>query len=243
MNEQSEMTPAQKKAHKYSLIALILMVLGSLGLDQASKITAENNLMVWQSDKNLKEYQGRRYPVWSTGELSSPLDEDPGFYLAFNFNYVRNQGAAWGFLSDMDDSYRIPFFYLVTFFAVLVILLYLRNTPHSHRLARFTLTLILSGALGNFLDRIIRGYVIDFLDFRWVVPLPFQIDMNINFFPSLLDFLNIQINTNAWRYNFPNFNWADSAITVGVVLLMIDMLILEQLRKNSVPADHSQESN
>ena len=67
------MTPIQSKARKYSLIALMLMVMGSLGLDQASKVTAENNLMVWQSETNLKEYQGRRYPVWSTGELSSPL--------------------------------------------------------------------------------------------------------------------------------------------------------------------------
>jgi len=197
--------------------------------------------MFWQNEESHKEYQGQRYPVWSTWELSSPLDENPGFYLGFNFNYVRNQGAAWGFLSDLDDTYRIPFFYMVTLVAVLVILGYLKSTPPSHRLARFTLTLILSGALGNFLDRIIRGYVIDFLDFRWVVPFGFQMNWSIDFFPGFLDFLNFKVNTNAWRYNFPNFNWADSAITVGVFLLIIDMLILEHLRKKQAEADSPKE--
>ena len=149
------------------------------------------------------------------------------------------QGAAWGVLSDLDDSVRIPFFYLVTFIAVVVIFLYLRSTPLSHRLARFTLALILSGALGNFADRILRGYVIDFIDVRWVLLLPMRINLQIDFFPDFLDFLNVSINTKAFRYNFPNFNWADSAITIGVFLLLMDMMILEQIRKKSVASDMS----
>ncbi|MFK7824770.1 MAG: signal peptidase II [Oligoflexales bacterium] len=235
-----QLTPIQERAQKLSVIAMIVMVIGSLGLDQVTKYVAEGNLMVWEHQEDLKEYRGRLYPVWEAGELSAVDSVDPSFYLAFNFNYVRNQGAAWGVLSNWDDSYRIPFFYLVTFVAVCIIFMYLRTTPLSHRLARFTLALILSGALGNFTDRIFRGYVVDFLDFRWEFPLPFHIKINIDFFPDFLSFLNLNIDSIAWRYNFPNFNWADSAITVGVILLIYDMLVLEYLRKKELSTDNAQ---
>lgn len=231
MNELHHLTPAQIRARKLSFLALIIMVLGSLGIDQITKIKAEQELMVWEDQTNLKQYQGKRYPVWSMGQWT-PSNQEPQWFFSFNFNYVRNQGAAWGFLSDLDDTYRIPFFYLVTFIAVFVILLYIRATPLSHRLARFTLLLILSGALGNFTDRILRGYVIDFLDVRWVIPLPFEINLKWNYFTGPLSFLNADTHMNAFRYNFPNFNWADSTITVGVCLLLIDMIFLEKIRLN-----------
>ena len=102
------------------------------------------------------------------------------FFLAFSFNYVRNQGQRGGFY--LIGMMPIEFlFYLVTLVVVCIIFMYLKTTPLSHRLARFTLALILSGALGNFADRIVRGYVVDFLDFRWV-SLPFHVKINI-FFP------------------------------------------------------------
>ena len=49
----------------------------------------------------------------------------------------------------------------------------------------------------------------------------------------------MNIDSIAWAYNFPNFNWADSAITVGVILLIYDMIVLEYLRKRSYRADNS----
>ncbi|NRA45518.1 MAG: signal peptidase II [Oligoflexales bacterium] len=237
-NDAIHLTPIQERAQKLSIIAMIVMIIGSVGLDQVTKYVAESNLMVWENPENLKEYRGRRSPVMDIGELSADQN-DPSFFLAFSFNYVRNQGAAWGFLSDWDDAYRIPFFYLVTLVAVCIIFMYLKTTPLSHRLARFTLALILSGALGNFADRIVRGYVVDFLDFRWVFPLPFHVKINIDFFPDFLGFLNMNIDSIAWAYNFPNFNWADSAITVGVILLIYDMIVLEYLRKKELSADNS----
>lgn len=184
-----------------------LMVLGSLGLDQATKSSAQSQLLVWQDLNDLRQYQGQKVPIFLLGDQAHSAGK---FWLDFNLNYVRNVGAAWGFLSDLDDRFRVPFFYLITFFAVLMIGAYLRTLPLSHRTARFALALVLSGALGNFLDRLQRGYVIDFLDFRWSVPIP----------GIALDF----------RYDFPNFNWADSSITVGMGLLLIDMLILERRR-------------
>lgn len=197
---------------RFELLAFILVILGSLAIDQGTKHIAEGNLKVWADDSDLKLYKGKRYPLVDFGNWSQ-VGEDPQFYLRFSFNYVRNQGAAWGFLSDMDDTYRIPFFYLVTILAIGIIGMYIKSTPVHHRLARFALILILSGALGNLTDRILLGYVIDFIDVGWVFPVPFS------------DF--------SWRYNFPNFNWADSCITVGVSFLIFDMIFLESKRKMS----------
>ena len=187
---------------KKSVIALILMITGSVGLDQISKQHSQNTLMVWNHKSDTRQYQGQRHELWSTG---SPSYNSKDFYLAFSFNYVRNPGAAWGALQNLPDNVRIPFFYMVTLVAVIIIGVYMKSTPPEHLTARFALSLILSGAIGNFIDRILYGYVIDWIDVRW--------------------------NLFAWRYDFPNFNIADSAITVGVALLLIDMVILEALRK------------
>jgi len=185
-----------------SIIALLFMVAGSIGLDQVSKIHSQTELMVWTDDEDPTKYQGHRYPIFATGDSSRSGE---GFYLSFGWNYVRNLGAAWGALSNLPDSIRVPFFYLVTFVAVIIIGIYMRSTPVEHRLARFALSLILSGAVGNFIDRLTHGFVIDFIDVRW--------------------------RLFGWRYDFPNFNIADCAITVGVSLLMYDMLVLETQRR------------
>jgi signal peptidase II len=185
------------------------MVIGSVGLDQATKVHAQGTLMVWNEPSDPTLYQGQRYPIGALGNISEDRSVP---YVYFGLNYVRNLGAAWGALSGLPSAIRIPFFYGVTIFAVIIIGLYLRSTPPHHRLATYALTLILSGAIGNFIDRIRYGYVIDWIDVRW--------------------------NLLGWQYDFPNFNIADSAITVGVSLLLIDMLILESIRqkKGSVPA-------
>lgn len=196
------LAPASNRIKRLSVIWLTIMVLGSIGLDQVSKIHAQEKLMVWSDATDPGLYRGQRFPLWAAG---SPFESDGNFYLSFSTNYVRNLGAAWGALSGLPDGVRVPFFYLVTIAAVIIIGLYLRSTPAHHRLAIFALTLILSGAIGNFIDRLRLGYVIDWIDVRW--------------------------NLFGWRYDFPNFNIADSAITVGVAFLMIDMLVLETLRK------------
>lgn len=211
-----------QRARLTSIVFLALMVVGSIGLDQVSKVHAQNTLMKWTDDKDPSLYQGQRYPLFTLG--STVVEPEPApeavrdsadgpktpTFVSFNFNYVRNLGAAWGALSNLPDSVRIPFFYGVTVVAVLLIGLYIRATPIEHRLAIFALTLVLSGAIGNFIDRVRLGYVIDFIDVRW----------------HLL----------GWRYDFPNFNVADSAITVGVAMLIFDMLVLETLRRRVAPA-------
>lgn len=197
-----KLTPTARRTKLFAFVYLMIMVVGSIGLDQASKVHAHRTLMVWQDDTDPSHYQGRRNPLVAIG---SSFPENGSLYVSLSTNYVRNLGAAWGVLSGLDDRYRIPFFYAVTMVAVLIIGLYLRSTPVHHRLAIFALGLILSGAIGNFIDRIRLGFVIDWIDVRW--------------------------NVLGWKYDFPNFNVADSAITVGVGMLIFDMLVLESARR------------
>ena len=118
----------------------------------------------------------------------------------FSITYVRNKGAAFGFLAN--TSYRIPFFIFVSVVAVVVILVAFYKLRDDQRLAMVSLAMILSGAVGNLIDRIRLGEVIDFLDVYWK------------------------------GYHWPAFNIADSAICVGVFLLAIDMFLEEKRLRN-----------
>ncbi len=113
----------------------------------------------------------------------------PGF---FNLTYVRNRGAAFGMLAGVPGIWRSAFFIVVTIIAVAAIVLLIRKT--SERLLVAAFSLIAGGALGNLIDRVRWGEVVDFID--WYVR----------------------------SYHWPTFNIADSAISVGVGLLAIDML-------------------
>jgi signal peptidase II len=87
------------------------------------------------------------------------------------------------------------FFTLVALVAAVLILSWLVRLRHGERLQGAALALILSGALGNLYDRIVLGHVVDFLDFHWR------------------------------NYHFPAFNIADTAITLGAALIILDMLL------------------
>jgi signal peptidase II len=112
----------------------------------------------------------------------------------FNLVYVRNSGAAFGILSNADASIRIPFFVSISLIAFGVIGYLVYKAADN---VRYTagLGLILGGAMGNFVDRIRSGSVIDFLDFH------------------------------IWGRHWPSFNVADIGISVGVGLLLLDALL------------------
>jgi len=133
----------------------------------------------------------------------------PGF---FNLTYVRNLGAAWGLFSDANDFYRIPFFWTISILAIIGISVWLYLIPFTDKLKIFTLSLILSGAIGNFLDRTplfhSGGYVIDFLDFY--------------------------ITFGNKTYHWPAFNVADSAISISIFLLLIVIYREEKEKKASL---------
>ena len=181
------------------LIALLVVIICSVVLDQATKHHSKVELKTWSHDTDIDLYKGSRLRLGGFGD-----EFGPGTYVAFNFNYVRNQGAAWGSLANMGDRYRIPFFVGVTFVALIVLALYFKATPPNHRIARYGLALILSGAIGNFIDRVRLGYVVDWVDVHW--------------------------RLGPWQYHFPNFNIADIAISVGIGLLLVDMIVFDVRR-------------
>ncbi len=138
----------------------------SLVLDQATKIVVDRTMTLYQS-----------IPV---------IDG------LFSITYMRNKGAAFSFLATFD--YRRPFFIAVTLVAMVAIIVTFRKLRDDQRLTAISLSLIFSGAVGNLIDRVRLGEVIDFLDVYW--------------------------KTHHW----PAFNVADSAICVGVALLAFDMI-------------------
>ena len=117
----------------------------------------------------------------------------------FNITYLRNKGAAFGVLAN--SGYRLPFFILVSLVAIAVIIVVFYRLRPDQKFTAFSLALIFSGALGNLIDRVRLGEVIDFLDAHW------------------------------YSHHWPAFNIADSAICVGVFLLAIDMFIEEKRQK------------
>ena len=113
----------------------------------------------------------------------------------FNLTYVRNTGAAFGLLGRTDPSFRIPFFIIVPMIALGVIFYIFRKVEDKDLKLATALSLVIGGAFGNLIDRAAYNYVIDFLDFHW-----------------------------QYKIHFPAFNVADTAICIGVALLMLDIL-------------------
>jgi signal peptidase II len=108
--------------------------------------------------------------------------------------YVQNRGAAFGVLSDANLPYQSVLFSIVSIVALGAIAVYAWKLPVASRLPRTALALIMGGAVGNLFDRMRHGYVIDYVDVYW------------------------------GRHHWPAFNVADSAISIGVALLVLDIL-------------------
>ncbi|MCX8083981.1 MAG: signal peptidase II [Calditerrivibrio sp.] len=111
----------------------------------------------------------------------------------FNLTYVLNPGAAFGFLAKMDERFRVLFFVFVTFIAICLVV-YLIIRERGFILRRYAYSFILAGAIGNLIDRVMIGKVVDFLDFY------------------------------IKSYHWPAFNVADVSISCGVGLLLLDLI-------------------
>ena len=124
----------------------------------------------------------------------------PGF---FNIVHVLNRGAAFGFLNRSDIQWQTYFFFAATALAVLIIFHLLRLAQDDDRLLTVGLGLILGGAVGNLIDRIKTGEVVDFLDFYWKT------------------------------FHWPAFNVADIAIFLGSLGLVFAFYRLRRPPQNS----------
>lgn len=125
-----------------------------------------------------------------------------GTYVTSFFNVVRvhNFGAAFSFLAGAGGWQR--WFFMALGIAAAVFIVWMLRSHPGQRLFSFAMASILGGAIGNVLDRVVHGYVVDFLDFHW------------NFLSPLFQ-----------GGHFPAFNVADSAITIGAICLILDEIL------------------
>ena len=118
----------------------------------------------------------------------------------FNFTLAHNYGAAFSFLADQPGWQRW-FFTAIAIIASVIFTFWLAKTPKENKILSISFALLLSGALGNLIDRMLFGYVIDFLDFYY------------------------------GSYHWPAFNVADSAIFIGAALMILDSFQQEKTKK------------
>jgi signal peptidase II len=112
----------------------------------------------------------------------------------WRMTYAENPGAAWGMLRDLPAGFRHGFFVIMTLAALSFILWYFRKLRDDQRFMQVALAFVFSGAVGNLIDRLARGYVVDFVQWHW------------------------------WHrpdIYWPIFNLADSLIVVGVAMILL----------------------
>jgi signal peptidase II len=112
----------------------------------------------------------------------------------FSLTYVRNTGAAFGIFSGAHENFRLPFLILVSVLALGFVVVMLKRLRDEEKGLITALSLIIGGAIGNLIDRVLYGEVIDFLDFYWS------------------------------HYHWPAFNVADSCITIGVLITLFYLI-------------------
>lgn len=106
-----------------------------------------------------------------------------------NITSHRNNGAAWGILSG-----KMGFFVIITLIILAILIIFYIKEAKGNLFMQIALSLLFAGAIGNFIDRLFHGEVVDFID------------------------------TNIFGYDFPIFNVADSSLTVGVIFIIIALL-------------------
>ena len=146
----------------------LLLMLGLVVLDQATK-----NLIA------------------RTVDLYESVPVIPGF---FNITRIHNRGAIFGTFSQTNNRYVFLLLTAASLAALAMVVYYFFKTPASDKLMKVSLTLIMAGALGNQFDRLVRGHVIDFLDFY------------------------------VGKAHWPFFNAADTCITIGALLMLLILL-------------------
>ncbi len=185
---------------------LLAIVSAVVLLDQATKLWAVAALTetfeMHQKKSFLEKVKGF-YTIPTLGDFVSedgklnlrkpPHEVIPGFW---NHRYVENPGSAWGLFANLDAKWREPFFHVVHLLAIVLIILYLRKLTPEQKGTAIALSFILGGAIGNYIDRLARGYVIDFIQWYWK------------------------------DFYWPTFNIADSSLCIGVGIMLLEAFFL-----------------
>ncbi|ATH62858.1 signal peptidase II [Staphylococcus pasteuri] len=127
-----------------------------------------------------------KWIIASSMKIGDSYEVIPNF---LNITSHRNNGAAWGILSG-----KMFFFYIITVIILIILVLFFIKEAKYNLFMQLAVSLLFAGALGNFIDRLFNGEVVDFID------------------------------TNIFGYDFPIFNIADSSLTIGVILIIIALL-------------------
>jgi signal peptidase II len=132
---------------------------------------------------------------WALAALAPAhaIDIIPGY---LSLSYVQNTGVAFGLFDATESVWKPYVLAALAILAVIGIIIYSRQMPSERKLLHLALAITTGGIFGNLLDRVFRGYVIDFVEFH------------------IRDI-----------FYWPNFNVADSAISIGIALLLIDTVI------------------
>ncbi|KKB42289.1 signal peptidase II [Bacillus thermotolerans] len=143
---------------------------------------------------------------WTKWLIVKSMEIGESIEIVRDFFYItshRNRGAAWGMLEG-----QLWLFYIITVIVVAGIIYYMQTEAKDKPLIKISLAFLLGGAIGNFIDRLFRKEVVDFL------------------------------NTYIFSYDFPIFNIADASLTIGVILLMAAMLIEDKKEKRKMNGSH-----
>ncbi len=185
----------KKPLDKWALLAVLF--LGLVLLDQWTKFLAVERLTTAYAGEAHLSFVEKVHKFYADFRELDALTPRPPHYVykpLWRMNYVENPGAAWGLFRGFHEPWRTTFFVIVSLGAVAFILHYYRKVATSQRFLQVALAFVLAGAVGNFIDRLARQYVIDFVEWYW------------------------------WRneeLRWPTFNVADSLIVVGVVMLVL----------------------
>lgn len=166
-------------------------VRGCTGRARAADVTGSRFGTLWIATVVVALDQGTKLLVRQRFELFDSVTVIPGF---FDLARVHNTGAAFGMLNGVDLPYKTALLALVAVGALIGLTLFAASLPASQWLARVGVPLVVGGAVGNLIDRLMLGYVVDFLDFYW----------------------------RGWH--FWAFNVADAAITVGMAFIILDQM-------------------
>ena len=202
----------EQRRRPFSLMgwAYFFVVVVLFFCDQLIKFYFQKNFLVASLPGGLHSYLSR-YETLFRGEIFS------GFWVDISLTYVRNTGAAWGLFGNLPESIRPYFFHVLTFVAIVFLFIFFVRSSAKDQLTRWGLVVVLGGAVGNFVDRLVLHYVVDGFHIKW-------------------DILG-------WAYDYPVFNFADCCVSIGVGIILLGALITKHRVRSAPPLSKAEEAS